>query len=63
MGEELVHLGIFCSGLRKLLLKYWQFGAVEVFRGSVIAAQVKKLQMYVPELRLCDVSRYSGGLH
>ena len=51
----------FYSGVHKLVMKYWQFGAAEVFRGAVMAAQVKKLQMYVPELRLCDITRYNGG--
>ena len=58
VSDELVNLSLSHSGLRKLLLKYWQIGAVEMFRGVVVAAQVKKLQMYMPELRVCDVTRY-----
>ncbi|XP_035690539.1 L-2-hydroxyglutarate dehydrogenase, mitochondrial-like [Branchiostoma floridae] len=50
------------KGLRKLVYKHWQFGVGELWRGFNMAAQVKKLQRYVPELRVQDVTRGPSGV-
>ena len=47
----------FFSGMRKLMGKYFSFGVQEFYRGVWIAAQVKQLQRFVPELKLSDVTR------
>lgn len=39
------------------MAKYWRLGASEVLRSAVLAGQVKELQRYVPDLKLCDVKR------
>lgn len=45
--------------MHKLIGQYTSFGVSEVYRGIFIAAQVKQLQRYVPELRFSDVKRYN----
>ncbi|XP_066281978.1 L-2-hydroxyglutarate dehydrogenase, mitochondrial-like isoform X1 [Branchiostoma lanceolatum] len=50
------------KGLRKLVYKHWQFGVGELYRGFNMAAQVKQLQRYVPELRVQDVTRGPSGV-
>lgn len=45
-------------GMHKLIGQYTSFGISEVYRGIFIAAQVKQLRRYVPELRFRDVKRY-----
>lgn len=37
--------------------QYWRYGAGEVYRSLVIGRQVKRLQRFVPDLRLSDVER------
>ncbi|XP_022109990.1 L-2-hydroxyglutarate dehydrogenase, mitochondrial-like isoform X1 [Acanthaster planci] len=49
-------------GLRKLMFKHLAFGVREMYKGIVIAAQVKQLQRYVPELKLQDVTRGPSGV-
>ena len=44
-------------GLRKLVMKYWRYGSVEMYRSLFMAAQVKQLQKYIPEIRPEDISR------
>ena len=39
-------------------MKYWRYGSVEMYRSFFMAAQVKQLQKYVPEIRLEDITRY-----
>ena len=45
------------TGLHKLMMKYWKFGSLELFRRAVIAAQCRHLRKYVPELEPEDVIR------
>ena len=44
-------------GLRKLVLKHWKFGSVEMYKSAVMAAQLKQLQKYVPDIQLSDLKR------
>ncbi|XP_072345895.1 L-2-hydroxyglutarate dehydrogenase, mitochondrial isoform X3 [Scyliorhinus torazame] len=50
------------SGVQKLVLKNLVFGVNEMYRGIVIAAQVKQLQRYIPALTVNDVSRGPSGV-
>ncbi|PAV66030.1 hypothetical protein WR25_19449 [Diploscapter pachys] len=50
------------SGMRKLMGKYFSFGVQEFYRGVWIAAQVKQLQRFVPELKFSDVTRGPAGV-
>ena len=47
-------------GLWRLIGKYWRYGAGEVYRSLAIGSQVKRLQRFVPDLRLSDVKRWVG---
>ncbi|XP_078090087.1 L-2-hydroxyglutarate dehydrogenase, mitochondrial isoform X3 [Mustelus asterias] len=49
-------------GVQKLVLKNVAFGVNELYRGLVIAAQVKQLQRYIPELTVNDVTRGPSGV-
>ena len=44
-------------GLRKLVLKYWKFGSLEMLRRAILAAQCRQLMKYVPELQPEDIIR------
>ncbi len=44
-------------GLRKLVLKYWKFGSLEMLRRAILAAQCRQLRKYVPELQPEDIIR------
>lgn len=44
-------------GLRKLIAKNFKYGTQEVFKGAILAAQVKELQKYVPDIELSDIER------
>uniref|UniRef100_A0A914CCJ7 L-2-hydroxyglutarate dehydrogenase, mitochondrial n=1 Tax=Acrobeloides nanus TaxID=290746 RepID=A0A914CCJ7_9BILA len=50
------------KGMHKLIAKYTTYGVSELYRGIIIAAQVKQLRRYVPELRLRDVKRGLTGV-
>ncbi|XP_070577755.1 L-2-hydroxyglutarate dehydrogenase, mitochondrial-like [Ptychodera flava] len=50
------------TGLRKLVMKHFRYGLGEMYRGINIAAQVKILQNFVPELKVSDVSRGPAGV-
>ena len=45
-------------GLRKLIAKNFKYGAQEVFKGAILAAQVKELQKYVPDIKPSDIQRF-----
>uniref|UniRef100_A0A8C6U5B6 L-2-hydroxyglutarate dehydrogenase, mitochondrial n=1 Tax=Neogobius melanostomus TaxID=47308 RepID=A0A8C6U5B6_9GOBI len=49
-------------GLQKLVLKNITYGLGEMYRGINIAAQVKILQKYIPELSVSDVLRGPSGV-
>ncbi|XP_033635907.1 L-2-hydroxyglutarate dehydrogenase, mitochondrial-like [Asterias rubens] len=49
-------------GLQKLVFKNFTYGLSEMYKGVFIAAQVKQLQRYVPELRVQDVTRGPSGV-
>ena len=40
-----------------MVFKNFTYGLSEMYKGVFIAAQVKQLQRYVPELRVQDVTR------
>ena len=44
-------------GLHKLMMKYWKFGSLEMFRRAVLTAQWAQLKRYVPELEPSDIVR------
>ena len=44
-------------GLRKLVMRYWRLGTQEALRSLLLAAQVRQLQRFVPELQPSDVTR------
>ena len=46
-----------CRGLWKLVSRYWRQGATEILRSAIVAAQVRQLQRYIPELQPADVTR------
>ncbi|CAI5452373.1 unnamed protein product [Caenorhabditis angaria] len=50
------------SGMQKLVRKHFTFGIKEFYRGVWIAAQVKQLQRFIPELKLSDVVRGPSGV-
>ncbi|XP_043930224.1 L-2-hydroxyglutarate dehydrogenase, mitochondrial [Protopterus annectens] len=50
------------SGLHKLVIKNLMFGIAEIYRGAFIAAQVKQLQRYIPELTKDDIQRGPSGV-
>ena len=54
----IIKLMILYRGLHKLMLKYWKFGVKETYRASLLRAQVKILQKYVPDIKLSDIERY-----
>lgn len=49
-------------GLQKLVLRNITYGLGEMYRGLNIAAQVKILQKYIPELSVSDVLRGPSGV-
>ncbi|XP_029972030.1 L-2-hydroxyglutarate dehydrogenase, mitochondrial [Salarias fasciatus] len=49
-------------GLQKLVMRNITYGVGEMYRGVFIAAQVKILQKYIPELSLSDVVRGPSGV-
>jgi 2-hydroxyglutarate dehydrogenase len=49
-------------GLQKLIMKNWQHGAREIYRGTILNAQVKQLQRYVPDISLSDIERGPAGV-
>uniref|UniRef100_A0A1I7XLF9 L-2-hydroxyglutarate dehydrogenase, mitochondrial n=1 Tax=Heterorhabditis bacteriophora TaxID=37862 RepID=A0A1I7XLF9_HETBA len=49
-------------GMHKLMQKYLSFGFQEMYRGIWIAAQVKQLQRFIPELKNSDVIRGPAGV-
>ena len=49
-------------GLRKLVLGNMSYAFGELYRGIHIAAQVKKLQRFIPELKVEDVTRGPAGV-
>lgn len=52
----------FFRGLQKLALKYAIPGLQEFYQSFFIRAQVKKLQRYIPELKVEDVERGPSGV-
>lgn len=50
------------TGLQKLMRKHWRFGAGEFYRSIALAAQVKQLQRYIPELQVEHVVRGPAGV-
>ncbi|EGT30836.1 hypothetical protein CAEBREN_17982 [Caenorhabditis brenneri] len=50
------------SGMQKLVKKHFTFGIKELYRGIWIAAQVKQLQRFIPELKYSDVTRGPSGV-
>lgn len=50
------------SGLHKLVIKNLFYGISEMYRGAYIAAQVKQLQRYIPELTKDDIQRGPSGV-
>eukprot|EP00055_Hartaetosiga_balthica_P012327 m.59499 g.59499 ORF g.59499 m.59499 type:complete len:482 (+) comp7911_c0_seq4:169-1614(+) len=49
-------------GFIKLAVKYWDFGAKELWHSINTAAQVKRLQMYIPSLEFQDVEQGPAGV-
>uniref|UniRef100_A0A8R1HW95 L-2-hydroxyglutarate dehydrogenase, mitochondrial n=1 Tax=Caenorhabditis japonica TaxID=281687 RepID=A0A8R1HW95_CAEJA len=49
-------------GMQKLVKKHFSFGISELYRGVWIAAQVKQLQRFIPELKYSDVTRGPSGV-
>ena len=49
-------------GLRKLIAKNFKYGVQEVFKGAILAAQVKELQKYVPDVKPSDIQRFIAKL-
>ncbi|CAI8019058.1 L-2-hydroxyglutarate dehydrogenase, mitochondrial [Geodia barretti] len=49
-------------GLRKLVMRYWRLGTQEALRSLLLAAQVRQLQRFVPELQPSDVTRGPTGV-
>eukprot|EP00056_Hartaetosiga_gracilis_P001625 m.46168 g.46168 ORF g.46168 m.46168 type:complete len:479 (-) comp10714_c0_seq1:188-1624(-) len=49
-------------GFVRLATKYWDFGAHELWRSLNTAAQVRRLQKYVPTLELEDVEEGPAGV-
>lgn len=49
-------------GLQKLVLKYWQFGSMELFRRVFLVAQWRQLRKYVPEIQPEDIVRYACSI-
>jgi 2-hydroxyglutarate dehydrogenase len=47
------------SGLRKLVLKNFNYAVCELYRGFSIPATVKELRKFVPSLQVKDVVRYA----
>lgn len=40
-----------------MIAKNFKYGTQEVFKGAILAAQVKELQKYVPDIELSDIER------
>ncbi len=43
------------SGLRKLMLRHWRFGATEMWRSFNKRSQLKQIQRFIPSLELADL--------
>lgn len=50
------------AGFWKLAATHWAFGLDEVYRSLVTAAQVRRMQAYIPELRVEHVERGPTGV-
>jgi 2-hydroxyglutarate dehydrogenase len=49
-------------GLRKLVMRYWRLGTQEALRSLLLAAQVRQLRRFIPELQSSDVTRGPTGV-
>ncbi|XP_064402645.1 L-2-hydroxyglutarate dehydrogenase, mitochondrial-like [Halichondria panicea] len=50
------------SGLRKLMVKHWQFGAGEMWRSLNRRAQLKRVKKFIPGLTLSDLQPGPSGV-
>ncbi|MCP9256948.1 L-2-hydroxyglutarate dehydrogenase, mitochondrial [Dirofilaria immitis] len=57
-----VTLNYVYRGTRKLIIKFFDHGVKELYRGVWIRAQVKQLQRFMPDLKISDVSRGPAGV-
>ena len=51
------------KGLHKLMMKYWKFGSLELFRRVILTAQWRQLRRYVPDLEPDDIMRYISKMN
>ncbi len=43
------------SGLHKLMIRHWRFGANEMWRSLNKRSQLKRIQRFIPSLELADL--------